>query len=398
MAGALVLVSLAAALAFAYNPPPSTFANLFPVENPGVRQALRWKPACNGVQCYLCPWRCFLPEGARGICKVRINHGGKLETMVYGRAVSAHIDPVEKKPVYHFLPGTLIYSIATAGCNLACKACQNWEISQIYPEQAEEKTLVPLGAVFFQTPDGRISGQLQNGERSFFPPEEVVAAALKTRCSSIAYTYSEPVIFYEYAMDTARLAHKKGLKNVMVTGGYINPGAMAALAKYMDVVKVDLKGFEPEFYKKYVGGDLDFIKRSLSVLKKTGAFVEVVNLVIPGLNDSPESVTALSRWVKETLGADTPLFFSRFSPNYKLLNLAPTPPETLTRSREIAMKEGLRYVYIGNLPGNPGENTYCPKCGRPLIKRYGYYIIENLISGNGGKCPYDGTKIPGVWN
>jgi pyruvate formate lyase activating enzyme len=240
-------------------------------------------------------------------------------------------------------------------------------------------------------------GSLQQKEYALMTPKDVVDAALATRSKSVAYTYSEPAIFYEYMIDTARLAREKGLRNVMVSGGYINRPPLEELAPYMDVVKIDLKGFDEDFYRSYAGGELRFVLRTLKDLKELGVLSEVVNLVVPTLNDKPEDFERLSVWVRDNLGKDTPLFFSRFRPNYRLQNLPQTSEETLTRARDIAMKEGLRYVYVGNVSGHPGENTYCPKCGRVLVRRNGYAVLENLLTPNKGRCPYDGTKIPGVW-
>ncbi|PIU19354.1 MAG: AmmeMemoRadiSam system radical SAM enzyme [Elusimicrobia bacterium CG08_land_8_20_14_0_20_59_10] len=352
---------------------------------------------CGGVQCRLCPHNCFLPEGARGRCRVRANYGGKLKTLAYGKPAAVHLDPIEKKPVYHMYPGSLVYSVAAPGCNLSCRGCQNWEISQIYPEQASTTTIVAQALEIKAAPDGRFYAELRQAGVPGLSPEEIVKYALATRSRSVAYTYSEPSVFYEYMYDTAVLARKAGLKNVMVSAGYINPEPLAMLAPLMDVVKIDLKGFNEKFYRAYTGGSLEPVKRALLVLKEKGALVEVVNLVVPGLNDSPADIEALAGWVKEDLGADTPLFFSRFTPNYLVSDLPPTPMETLARARETARKKGLRYVYVGNMPGNDGENTYCPKCGRVLVRRQGYAILENQLTPTGGRCPYDGTKIPGIW-
>lgn len=352
-------------------PPPETLSSLMPIDEVKVRQADWETQDCQGVQCQLCPFRCFLPEGARGICRVRMNVGGKLKTLVYAQPVSVHIDPIEKKPVYHMLPGTGIFSIATVGCNLRCSFCQNWEISQCYPEEA------------------RGTGQI-------LTPEQVVDAAIKNRCRSIAYTYSEPIVFYEYVLDTARLAKQKGLRNVLVSAGYINPEPLEKLAPYFDVIKIDLKGFNKEFYRKVVGGNLDYVLRTLKELKRLGVLTEVVNLVVPTLNDDMDEITEMSKWIYDNLGPDTPLFFSRFTPQYQLGNLPPTPIETLEEARSIALKTGLRYVYIGNVAGHPAENTYCPNCKNVLVQRYGYEILKNNI--RSGQCIFCKEKIPGVWD
>lgn len=350
-------------------PPPETISNIICIDKERVRQAEWEKPDCLGVQCELCPFYCFLPEGARGICKVRMNVAGRLKTLVYAQPVSVNIDPIEKKPVYHILPGSRIFSIATVGCNLKCSFCQNWEISQCYPEQAQGKILTPA---------------------------QIVDLAIKYECNSIAYTYSEPVVFYEYVLDTAKLAKKKGLRNVLVSAGYINPKPLRELAPYFDVIKIDLKGFNEKFYKNVVGGNLKFVLDTLLELEKLDVLTEVVNLVVPTLNDDMDEIRQMCQWIYDNLGRDTPLFFSRFSPQYRLMNLPPTPVETLERAREIALKVGLRYVYIGNVSGHPAENTYCPNCGRILVRRYGYAILDNKIIK--GKCYFCQESIPGIWD
>lgn len=352
-------------------PPPRTINSIIPIDEAKFRQAEWWGQDCLGAQCKLCPFRCFLPEGSRGICRVRMNVGGKLRTLVYAQPVSVHIDPIEKKPVYHMFPGSKIFSIATVGCNLRCSFCQNWEISQAYPEQA------------------RASGTIMS-------PAQVVEAAIENNCQAIAYTYSEPAVFFEYVLDTAKLAKQRGLKNVLVSAGYINPEPLRELAPYLDVVKIDLKGFNQGFYRRVVGGDLEYVLVTLKELHKLNVLTEVVNLVVPTLNDDMGEITRMAEWIYNNLGPDTPLFFSRFGPQYKLANLPATPVETLEEARAIALKAGLRYVYIGNVPGHSGENTYCPRCGKVLIRRYGYAILENNIKN--GKCVFCGEEIPGIWD
>ena len=355
---------------------------------PGFQEALWWKPSCRGVQCGLCPFHCFLPEGIKGRCRARMNVGGRLVSLVYGRPVAVHVDPIEKKPVFHLLPGSGIYSLATAGCNLSCLFCQNWEISQINPEQASEGAVVPRA----------VQGQyLVQDQTRLLSPDEIVEAARRTGCRSVAYTYSEPIVAFEYVLDTARKARAAGLKNVLVSAGYIEPGPLDQLAPWFDVVKIDLKGFDRNFYRRYVGGDRDAVLRTLLELKRLGVMTEVVNLVVPTLNDRDEDFTALARWTRSNLGPDTPLFFSRFTPQYRLDNLPPTPVDTLGRAWKIARAEGLRYVYLGNVPGHPAESTYCPTCGRVLVRRRGFAVLEMVITRD-GKCPYCGTKIPGVWS
>jgi pyruvate formate lyase activating enzyme len=365
----LMAVPGAAAWLMSRVPPPSTFRRLATEASPRLREARWWKTACAGVQCTLCPFQCFLPEGNRGICNVRQNVGGKLYTLVYAQPVAVHIDPIEKKPVYHLYPGSRSYSLSTVGCNLRCAFCQNWEISQAQPEHARGEPL---------------------------SPEEIVHNAMSTGCRSIAYTYAEPTVFYEYVYDTAVLAKRAGLRNVLVSAGYINPEPLAELAPLFDIVKIDLKGFNESFYRRVVKGELRFVLRTLTELKRHGVLTEVVNLVVPTLNDDPHEIAQMCRWVVRELGADTPVFFSRFTPQYRLQNLPPTPVETLERAHTIAREAGLRYVYLGNVHGHPAEHTYCPTCGRALIKRHGYVVLEYDLS-PGGSCPYDGTRIPGIW-
>ncbi len=366
---ALLSVPGAASWLIGRFPPPQTALPFSPEDPSSARDARWWKSACAGVQCTLCPFECFLPEGMRGICNVRMNVGGRLKTLVYARPVSVHVDPIEKKPVFHLYPGSGCFSLATVGCNLKCVFCQNWEISQVVPEQARGEIL---------------------------SPEQIVRSAVDTGCLSIAYTYSEPTVFYEYVYDTAVLAKRSGLYNVMVSAGYINPEPLKALAPYLDIVKIDLKGFNEDFYRRYVKGELRFVLRTLKELKRLNVLTEIVNLVVPTLNDDMEEIRRMCHWIAAEMGPDTPLFFSRFTPQYKMQNLPPTPIETLEEACRIAQSEGLQYVYIGNVPGNPAENTYCPTCHQIVIQRYGYAVLKyNLLKG--GLCPQDGTKIPGIW-
>ena len=367
-----LILCIGAVTLFAFYPPPHTATSLFEIDNQRIRAAEWGTWSCLGVQCELCPFRCFLPEGARGLCKVRMNTGSRLKTLVYAQPVTVHVDPIEKKPVYHMKPGSKILSIATVGCNLKCSFCQNWELSQSYPE----KTTLAEGRML--------------------SPEQVVALAKKYNCNSIAYTYSEPIIFYEYVMDVAKLAKKNGLKNVMVSAGYINPEPLRKIAPYFDVVKVDLKGFNKRFYRDVVGGRLEYVLETLKELKKQNVLTEIVNLVVPGLNDDPDEIKKMCEWIFINLGPDTPLFFSRFTPQYKLNNLPVTPVETLEKAREIALRSKLKYVYLGNVAGHKGENTFCPSCSRVLVRRYGYSILANNIQN--GSCRFCGEKIPGLWD
>lgn len=320
------------------------------------------------VQCQLCPNYCVLKTGKKGRCGARINVDGKLYTIVYARPVAVHVDPIEKKPFTHFLPSTVSFSIATAGCNLGCIFCQNWQISQSRPEDAESAVL---------------------------PPMDVVDLAKKYKCASIAYTYTEPTIFYEYMLDTAKAAKTYGIRNVMHTCGYINPNPLKELLKYMDAVNVDLKGFSEEYYVTMCSGHLDPVLETIKTVKRSGVWLEITNLVIPGKNDDPKMIKAMCLWIKENAGPDTPLYFSAFTPQYKLTGLPPTPVKTLEDAQKIAKEAGLHYVYIGNVYGHTGESTYCPKCGKLIIKRQGFDTLEvDLID---GKCKYCGYKIAGVW-
>lgn len=318
------------------------------------------------VQCNLCPNNCILKLGDRGLCKVRENVDGKLYTLVYGKAASVHVDPIEKKPVFHMLPGSGSYSIATAGCNFGCLNCQNWQISQSYPEDLSYQLMMP---------------------------EQVVENALKTGSRSIAYTYNEPVIFYEYMYDTAKLAHQHGLKNIIVTNGYINQQPLLDLLPYMDAFNVDLKGFTDEFYMQVTGGKLQPVLDTLKTIKEYGRLLEITYLIIPTLNDSEEEIRAMVKWVYQNIGEEAIMHFSRFHPDYKLRNLPATDLATIKKARSIALEEGLKYVYVGNVYWPEGEATYCGD-GSIAIARQGYIVTKNNLEN--GKCK-DGTAIPGIW-
>ncbi len=320
------------------------------------------------VQCAICPKACVIAPGQSGECRVRINLDGVLTAVTYGFPCAVHVDPVEKKPLFHFLPGSSILSLATVGCNLHCKNCQNWEISQMNPERSQAYKL---------------------------PPEEVVALAEKQRCASLAFTYTDPIVFYEYALDTFRLARERGIRNVLVTAGYVNPGPWKELCAWTDAANIDLKAFSDTFYREVCSATLNPILRALVLAKASGVALEVTNLVIPTLNDSDRMLTDLCRWIFKNLGADTPLHFSRFWPNYQMKNLPPTPEGTMLRARSIAHAEGLHYVYIGNVACENGATTFCPACGESLLERRGYQIVLDRITG--GACPSCGKKIAGVW-
>ena len=320
------------------------------------------------VRCVLCPRECEVADRERGYCGVRENRGGTYKTLVHSRPCAVHIDPIEKKPLFHFLPGERALSIATAGCNVECQFCQNWRISQFRPEQVDSM---------------------------YAPPTDIAQAAAGSDCRAIAYTYSEPVIFYEYALDCAREGNKKGVKSVFISNGYINPDPMRELCKELAAVKVDLKAFTEEFYDKYVRGEFEPVLRTLELLKEEGMHTEIVVLLIPGLNDSPDDIREMAVWIKKNLGADVPLHFTRFYPTYRMKNLSKTPISTLEKAHDVAVEEGLKFVYVGNAPGHEYESTYCPGCEERIIYRYGHKIIRNRISG--GKCENCGTAIPGVW-
>ena len=298
-----------------------------------------------------------------------VGRDGVYYTMVYGNPCSAIPDPIEKKPFFHFLPGTWAFSIATAGCNLNCKFCQNWEISQSRPEETRNYRL---------------------------PPADVVAGAKESNCKSIAYTYTEPAVFYEYMLDTAKLGRKAGIKSVVISAGFISPEPLRQLCEHVDAVKIDLKSLRNKFYNETCNGELQPVLDALKVLRDSGVWYEIVYLVVTSLNDSDEELRDTARWVYENLGPDVPLHFSRFYPMYQLRNLPPTAPQKLTTAREMAMDVGLNYVYIGNVSGDKGESTYCPKCGKMLIKRVRYFIRQNNIVD--GKCKWCDEKIPGVWD
>lgn len=322
------------------------------------------------VICELCPKLCCIPEGGAGDCRVRVNLDGKLRATTYGRPSAVHVDPMEKKPLFHFHPGTPILSIATAGCNLHCQNCQNWQLSQHGGEEME--TLYRA------------------------PPDRIVAAAQQQDCRSIAYTYSEPLVYYEYVFDTAILARQAGLKNVLVSAGYVNQKPLRELCRVLDATNTDLKAFDDTFYREICDARLRPVLDALVAFREEGVWVEVTNLVIPTLNDDLAQVRAMAKWIRDELGEGTPLHLSRFHPQYRMRNLPPTPAETLDRLRREAMDAGLRYVYVGNLFGAEGESTRCPHDGTLLVRRAGYRILENRL--RDGRCPTCDAEIPGVWS
>ena len=321
------------------------------------------------IKCKLCPRECTVGDKERGYCGVRENHGGTYYTLVHSRVCAAHIDPIEKKPLFHYLPGTLAFSLATAGCNVNCKFCQNWDISQVRPEQAPA---------------------------DYAPPKLVTELARQHGCPTIAYTYSEPVVFSEFLMDTADAGHEAGIRSVVVSNGYMQEDALKAAYGKMDAVKIDLKAFSESYYKDVVVGELKPVLDALLTLRRMGKWTEIVYLVVPTLNDSDSEFRDLARWIKRNLGTDVPVHFTQFHPEYLLKNLPITPVPTLERAKAIADAEGLHYVYLGNVPGHPAENTYCPKCHGMLVERLGLTAKQMLI--RKGSCPFCGQQIPGVWH
>ena len=320
------------------------------------------------VECTLCPRECIVDSDERGYCGVRENRDGKYYTLVYGNPCAAHVDPIEKKPLFHFLPGTTCFSISTAGCNVNCKFCQNWQISQLRPEQTDNIKLFP---------------------------DDVVRSAKYYNCSTIAYTYGEPTIFYEYMLDTAKKGCNSNVRSVMISAGYIKEEPMKELCNHLDAVKIDLKAITEKYYKEVINGELKPVLSTLELLKKIGIWFEIVYLVVSTLNDSEKEFKDLSKWIKNNLGPDVPIHFSRFYPQYLLKNLPATPVKTLEKAVEIARGNGLNYVYIGNIPNHEATNTYCPQCKEVVIERLGYAVKKNYIKD--GKCNLCNKKIPGIW-
>jgi len=319
------------------------------------------------VKCELCPRFCVIANQARGNCGVRQNIEGSLYSLVYAMPCSVALDPIEKKPFYHFLPGRDALSIATAGCNLHCMYCQNWTISQGRPESVSS---------------------------IYIPPEKVIENAKSSQARIISYTYTEPTIFYEYMQDIAALAKKEKMRNTIVSNGFINQIPLKKLIPLIDAANIDLKG-DAEFYRKITSAFIEPVLESLKMYKKKKVWLEITNLIIPTLNDSPKQIKWLASWIRENLGKDVPLHFSAFWPTYKLKHLPPTSVESLKRARLIAMSEGLNYVYTGNVEDEEGSTTFCPKCKEALIKRHGFYTYE--INLKNGKCKFCNKKIAGVW-
>jgi pyruvate formate lyase activating enzyme len=335
-------------------------------------EALLYAPLDNGaVRCALCAHRCKIAAGKRGICQVRENRDGQLVSLVYGKLIARHVDPIEKKPLFHLFPGSRAYSIATVGCNFKCRFCQNADIAQMPSDH-----------------QGAIVGEPVT-------PEAVVGDAQAKACDSLAYTYTEPTVFFEFALDVARQAHAAGLRNIFVTNGYMSAEALDMILPVLDAANVDLKSFSDDFYRKVCGARLAPVKDTLKRLQAKGVLVEVTTLLIPGLNDSPEELHAIAHFLADELGIDTPWHISRFHPTYRMTDRTDTPVKTLKTARDIGMAAGLRYVYIGNVPGSGGENTLCPDCGNIVINRFQYRSRTNLIDGN--HCAYCNQIIHGIF-
>ncbi len=320
------------------------------------------------LTCALCPKACRIAPGESGECRIRVNLDGRLRAVTYGYPCSLHVDPMEKKPLFHFLPGTPILSLATAGCNLHCKFCQNWEISQANPEDIRAHHL---------------------------PPDRLPALCRQTNCQAVAYTYTEPLVYYEYTYDCCVAARRHGLKNVLVSAGYVNQAPLRELCRQVDAANLDLKAFSESFYRDVCDASLKPVLESLVTCQAMGVHVEITNLIVPSLNDSDADLQRLCNWIRQHMGVDTPLHFSRFTPKFRLLHLPPTPPATLDRAKAIAVAAGLRHVYIGNLLASGAQDTLCPKCNATVIARRGFAIVDNSLKE--GACPNCQTQLHGVW-
>lgn len=336
------------------------------------QEGFLYKKLNNGnVICGICPNRCVLAPGDRSVCRSKVNLHGKLYSLTYGNPCAINTDPIEKKPLFHFLPRTKTFSMATTGCNFRCLNCQNWEISQAKPEEvvAYARELYPV---------------------------DVITAAQKSHAQSIAYTYSEPITFFEYMIDTARLARENGLHNLWVSNAYINKKPLLELCKVLDGASLNIKSFDDAIYRKLNGGRLKPVLNTFRTLHEQGIHFELINLIVPGYTDNEDMVKAMSRWILENVGPDYPLHFIRFFPHYKLDRLPPTPVSTLARFRKLAMQQGIRYVYVGNVARHEGNHTYCHSCKKLLIERQGYFIPTYNLAGS--RCKFCDTQIPGVWH
>jgi pyruvate formate lyase activating enzyme len=320
------------------------------------------------VECGLCPKKCRVDDLERGYCGVRENRDGTYYSHVYAAPCAIHVDPVEKKPLFHFLPGATAFSIATAGCNMDCAFCQNWEISQVRPEQVDAW---------------------------YLPPADLAGAAVSSGAALTAYTYTEPVVFSEYVYDSALACRERGVRSVMISNGYIQEQPLRELCGVLDAIKVDLKSFSEKYYRQTCSAELAPVLDSLQLIHGAGVWLEIVYLMVPTLNDSPEEITALCGWIADKLGSEVPVHFTRFHPMYRLTNLPSTPVQRLEDACRIAREAGLKYVYLGNVPGHESESTRCPSCGAVVVRRVGYKVLENSIGD--GKCKACGMSIAGVW-
>ncbi|MCK5040538.1 MAG: AmmeMemoRadiSam system radical SAM enzyme [Candidatus Aenigmarchaeota archaeon] len=333
-----------------------------------MKKAILWEKKNSFIQCHLCRHNCMIPEGKTGICGVRLNKKGVLYSTVWGKTTGIGIDPIEKKPLFHFYPGTPVLSFGTIGCNFRCLFCQNYTSSQA-PKEG------------FNVPQEDIT------------PEEIIELAKKHDCQSIAYTYNEPTIFAEYALDCMKLAKKNNIKNIFVSNGYFSSETLELIKPYLDAINIDLKSFNKEFYSKIVGAKLDGVLDSLKLVAKTNIWLEVTTLIIPTKNDSPEEMKNIATFIRQELGAEVPFHISAFFPCYKMADIPPTNPETLIKAKQTALDTGLKYVYIGNTDTKDGENTICPNCKKTIIKRSRYLIEENNIVNS--KCKFCGHVIDG---
>ena len=321
------------------------------------------------VRCELCPKRCRIPAGQRGICRVRENRGGRLFSLAYGNPSAIHLDPIEKNPLFHVLPASTSLCLATAGCNFHCKFCQSWEMSQAAPEEVYAFDL---------------------------PPEQAIVQAGNMRAQSVAFTFVEPVVFLEYALQVGRQARAAGLLSLVHTNGYIEPQPLQDLCGAIDAANVDLKSFSDTYYREMCGGELQPVLDTLLAMRRRGVHLELTTLIVPGKNDDTAMIREMALWIEAHLGAGTPLHFTRFYPLYRLRNLPPTPVSSLERARDTAREAGLQFVYIGNVPGHEGENTFCPNCGERIINRIGYMVAETRLAD--AACAACGHPIPGIWD
>ncbi|WP_424359439.1 AmmeMemoRadiSam system radical SAM enzyme [Methanocella sp. MCL-LM] len=332
-----------------------------------LKEAILWEQAGeNKLRCNVCAYRCLIHPGKLGNCRTRKNIDGKIFSLIYGTVTSVASDPIEKKPLYHFYPGSYSYSMGSVGCSFHCEHCQNWTISQ---------------------------ADIQSVYTSDISPEQAIENAARDRCKTISWTYNEPSIWVEFTRDCADIAHKRDIKTVYVTNGYATPEHMDVMKGLLDAYRVDIKAFTEDFYRKVCKAKLAPVLESSIIAREAGMHIEVVTLIIPGLNDSSEEIKSLSKWVFDKLGPDTPVHFTRFHPMYHMDDVGPTPLQTMERAHDIAKTEGLNYVYLGNTPGHKYESTWCPKCGELLIERYGFHIMRYSIPAD-KKCPKCGEKIP----